>query len=127
YDIIGFDPRGVASSDPIDCLSDEELDTFIAADPSPESAAEVRALAKQTTAMGKGCLADAGALARNMSTVDVAKDLDVLRGVVGDDKLHYAGASYGTFIGSTYAELFPKRVGRLMLDGAIDPSLSSHE
>ena len=127
YDIIGFDPRGVASSDPIDCLSDEELDTFIAADPSPESASEVRELAKQTTAMGKGCLADAGALARNMSTVDVAKDLDVLRGVVGDDKLHYAGASYGTFIGSTYAELFPKRVGRLMLDGAIDPSLSSHD
>ena len=127
YDIVGFDPRGVANSDPVDCLSDEDLDAFIAEDPSPESTSEVRKLAKQTKAMGEGCLADAGALAENMSTVDVAKDLDVLRGVVGDDKLRYAGASYGTFIGSTYAELFPKRVGRLLLDGAIDPSLSAHE
>ncbi|MDN5854121.1 MAG: alpha/beta hydrolase [Actinomycetia bacterium] len=127
YDIVGFDPRGVASSDPVDCLSDEELDAYIAQDPSPETPAEVRELERQTKKMGKGCLADAGALAKNMSTVDVAKDLDVLRGIVGDDKLHFAGASYGTFIGSTYAELFPKRVGRLMLDGAIDPSLSAHE
>lgn len=127
YDIVGFDPRGVASSDPVDCLDDEELDAFIEADPTPDKAAEVRDLAKSTKAMGKGCLADAGALAENMSTVDVARDLDVLRGVVGDKTLSYLGASYGTFIGSTYAELFPKRVGRLVLDGAIDPSLTAHE
>ena len=127
YDIVGFDPRGVGTSDPVDCLSDGELDEFIAADPSPETSAEVRKLKTTTKAMGKGCLADSGALAKNMSTVDVAKDLDVLRGLVGDAKLHYAGASYGTFIGSTYAELFPKRVGRLVLDGAIDPSLSAHQ
>lgn len=127
YDIVGFDPRGVADSDPVDCLDDDELDAFIGADPTPDTAAEVRDLEKSTKAMGKGCLADAGALAKKMSTVDVASDLDVLRGVVGDKTLSYFGASYGTLIGSTYAELFPKRVGRLVLDGAIDPSLSSHE
>jgi pimeloyl-ACP methyl ester carboxylesterase len=78
-------------------------------------------------ALGQGCLRRSGDLARHMSTLEVAKDLDVLRGVLGDRKLVYFGASYGTFIGATYAELFPNRVGRMVLDGALDPSLSTIE
>ncbi|UYM03391.1 alpha/beta hydrolase [Solicola gregarius] len=127
YDIIGFDPRGVGTSDPVECVDDEELDKIVAADPDPDTSAETKAYVDSVVSMGKGCLAGSGALAENMSTIDVAKDLDVLRGLVGDELLTYAGASYGTFIGSTYAELFPKKVGRMVLDGAIDPSLSLRE
>jgi pimeloyl-ACP methyl ester carboxylesterase len=60
-----------------------------------------------------------------MSTVEVAKDVDVLRAALGDRKLTYFGASYGTAIGATYAGLFPRRVGRMVLDGALDPSIST--
>lgn len=127
YDIVGFDPRGVATSDPVDCMSDEEQDEFVAADPDPDTPAEVDEFVESTKRFGKGCLATSGKLAANMSTIDVAKDLDVLRGLVGDDRLHYAGASYGTAIGATYAELFPDRVGRMVLDGAIDPTLTPRE
>ncbi|UPK75529.1 alpha/beta hydrolase [Nocardioidaceae bacterium SCSIO 66511] len=127
YDIVGFDPRGVGESDPVDCLDDEELDELLAADPDPDTPAETKSYVGSIKEMGKGCLANSGALAEHMSTVEVAKDLDVLRGLVGDEKLTYSGASYGTFIGSTYAELFAKNVGRMVLDGAIDPSLSLRE
>lgn len=127
YDVVGFDPRGVGTSDPVDCMSDEEQDEFVAADPDPDTRAEIREFVASTKRVGKGCLAKSGKLAANMSTIDVAKDLDVLRELVGDDALQYAGASYGTSIGATYAELFPKRVGRMVLDGAVDPTLSPRE
>jgi pimeloyl-ACP methyl ester carboxylesterase len=74
---------------------------------------------------GNGCLDKSGELAAHISTEEAAKDMDVLRAVLGDGKLTYFGASYGTFLGATYADLFPKRVGRMVLDGAIDPSLST--
>ncbi len=63
----------------------------------------------------------------HVSTVEAARDMDILRAVLGDEKLTYVGASYGTFLGATYAELFPSRVGRLVLDGAMDPSLTAEE
>ena len=62
-----------------------------------------------------------GPLLEHVSTVEVARDLDVMRQLVGDKKLNYFGASYGTYIGATYAGLFPKKVGRMVLDGAVDP------
>jgi len=127
YDIVGFDPRGVGTSDPVACLSDDRLDDFIASDPDPDTAAEVQRAAALVRELGQACEQNTGALASHVSTIEVAKDLDVLRAVVGDKALHYYGASYGTYIGATYSELFPKNVGRMVLDGALDPQLSIEE
>jgi pimeloyl-ACP methyl ester carboxylesterase len=124
-DIVGFDPRGVGRSTPLDCASDKQLDTLVQSDPDPDTAAEIRYADGLLRSLGRGCLQRSGDLARHMSTLEVAKDLDILRSALGDRKLLYFGASYGTFIGATYADLFPERVGRMVLDGALDPSLST--
>jgi pimeloyl-ACP methyl ester carboxylesterase len=121
YDVIGFDPRGVARSTPIDCLSNSELDQFIAADPAPDTPAEIQQLEDIWSQYVAGCKERSGPLLGHVSTVDVAHDMDVLRALAGDPKLNYLGFSYGTYIGATYAGLFPKKVGRMALDGAIDP------
>ncbi len=125
YDVVGFDPRGVARSAPINCLSDKQLDTFLAADGSPDSAAEEQRLDRVSRAMGQGCARLKPGLTKNIGTRDAARDLDVLRSALGDRRLNYLGASYGTYLGLTYAELFPNRVGRLVLDGVLDPASSS--
>jgi pimeloyl-ACP methyl ester carboxylesterase len=127
YDIVGFDPRGVGSSTPLRCASDQQLDTVLTSDPDPDSPAEARRSQDLMRDLGRGCLRDSGDLARHISTVEVAKDLDVLRAALGDTRLTYFGASYGTFIGATYANLFPRRVGRMVLDGALDPRSTSLE
>ncbi|MGZ4475754.1 MAG: alpha/beta hydrolase [Nocardioides sp.] len=125
FDIVGFDPRGVGRSTPVQCLSDKQLDAFVATDPDPDNNAEIKASDTMLRQFGEGCLRHSGALAAHMSTVEAAKDMDVLRAVLGEDRLTYFGASYGTFLGATYAGLFPHRVGRMVLDGALDPSLST--
>ncbi|WP_432506396.1 alpha/beta hydrolase [Kineococcus arenarius] len=126
FDVVGFDPRGVGGSDPLQCLDDDEVDEFLAADPTPDDDAEVRRLQELSAQLGRGCVAS-GELAGHVDTRTAAKDLDVLRAVLGDEKLTYLGKSYGTYLGALYAEQFPQRVGRFVLDGAIDPSLSSEE
>ena len=123
FDIVGFDPRGVGESTPIDCAPDADIDAFVASDPDPDTAAEIRRSDRLLSEFGKGCVQRSGKLASHVSTLEAAKDIDVLREVLGDSKLTYFGASYGTFLGATYAEEFPKRVGRMVLDGAIDPSM----
>jgi pimeloyl-ACP methyl ester carboxylesterase len=125
FDIVGFDPRGVGRSTPLRCASTAELDHFVASDPDPETAAERRQMDRQVHRLGEGCLHDSGALARHMSTVEVAKDMDILRSALREPKLDYLGESYGTFLGATYANLFPHHVGRMVLDGAINPALSN--
>jgi pimeloyl-ACP methyl ester carboxylesterase len=125
YDVVGFDPRGVGSSDPVQCLSDDQLDRLVSSDPDPETAAARRRADQMMRAFGEGCLEHSGDLARHVSTEEVAKDLDILRAVLGDAKLTYFGASYGTAIGASYADQFPKRVGRMVLDGALDPTSSA--
>ncbi|MDX6259508.1 MAG: hypothetical protein QOH84_1196 [Kribbellaceae bacterium] len=127
FDVIGWDPRGVADSTPVRCLDTEQLDKFIATDGSPDDDAEIDALNTQAKALADGCEQRSGDLLPHVSTKDAARDIDVLRGIVGDQELYYLGMSYGTLLGATYAELFPKNVGRLVLDGAVDPSKSSEE
>ncbi|PZF79941.1 proteinase [Jiangella anatolica] len=127
YDIVGFDPRGVAGSTPIDCVDDAELDDYLAADPTPDDEAEIADMEESIQELAAGCAARSGELVPHVGTADVARDLDVLRAALGDEKLNYLGKSYGTFIGALYADQFPDRVGRLVLDGAIDPTLSGDD
>ncbi|QIG44879.1 alpha/beta hydrolase [Nocardioides anomalus] len=123
FDIVGMDPRGVGQSDPVDCLSDADMDAFLAGDPDPDTPAEELAYAASVKGFGAGCEKNSGALAAHVSTIEAARDMDVLRSALGENHLTYFGASYGTELGATYAEFFPQQVGRLVLDGAVDPTL----
>lgn len=127
YDVVGFDPRGTGSSDAVDCLTDAELDEYVAEDPDPDTAEEVAQYQHWVEAFGFGCAERSGDLAAHVTTVEAARDMDVLRAALGESEMAYFGASYGTKLGATYADLFPDRVGRLVLDGAVDLSISSRE
>ena len=127
YDIVGFDPRGVARSAPIRCLDDADMDTFLGGEPTPDTPAEEQAFIDSARAFGKACAQRNPDLIGHVSTVEVAKDMDVLRAALREDKLRYLGMSYGTLLGATYAGLFPSRVGRMVLDGVVAPDLTSAE
>ncbi|MFT4030421.1 MAG: alpha/beta hydrolase [Protaetiibacter sp.] len=125
FDVVGFDPRGVGASTPISCTTDDtELDAFIyGIVPGVRGSDDWIAAAERTNAdFGQGCLEHTGELLEHVDTVSAARDLDLLRAVLGDAKLDYLGYSYGTYLGARYAELFPEKTGRLVLDGAIDPA-----
>ena len=127
YDVVGFDPRGVARSAPVACLDDKQTDAFLAADGSPDNAAEVGQIEKLSKQFAAECEARSASVFAHIDTESAARDVDVLRAALGDEKLYWLGASYGTFLGATYADLFPTKVGRMVLDGAIDPSLTNVE
>ncbi|MFD8316467.1 alpha/beta hydrolase [Kitasatospora purpeofusca] len=125
YDLVGLDPRGVGRSAPVTCLGGERMDAYTAVDITPDDQAEVDALVAAAKEFAEGCRQRSGDRLGHLSTVEAARDLDVLRALLGDERLHYVGKSYGTFLGATYAGLFPGRTGRMVLDGAMDPSLDS--
>jgi pimeloyl-ACP methyl ester carboxylesterase len=125
YDVVGFDPRGVGSSQPVTCLDDRELDAFLGGDPTPDTKAEEQAFAAGAKAFAAKCAANGGPLLAHVSTIEVAKDMDILRAALASPKLDYLGKSYGTFLGATYADMFPKKVGRFVLDGVMAPDLTS--
>jgi pimeloyl-ACP methyl ester carboxylesterase len=132
FDIVGFDPRGVGRSTPVTCYAPgdaEYLDHFnydiISSTPgTDEWIAEVEASNQQ---FGENCLKYTGPALQYVDTVSAARDMDLLRAVLGDEKLNYLGYSYGTFLGATYAELYPKKTGRLVLDGALDPATTDFD
>ncbi|MEU9554779.1 alpha/beta hydrolase [Streptomyces fumanus] len=123
YDMVAVDPRGVARSEPVECLTGPAMDTYTQTDITPDDERETERLVDAYKTFAEGCGANAPKLLRHVSTVEAARDMDLLRAVLGDERLNYVGASYGTFLGATYAGLFPDRTGRLVLDGAMDPSL----
>ncbi|MEV4944202.1 alpha/beta hydrolase [Streptomyces sp. NPDC053755] len=127
YDIVAVDPRGVARSEPVECLTGPQMDAYTQVDQTPDDARETAALTTSFKAFAAGCGKRSGKILPHVSTVETARDMDIVRAAVGDRKLTYVGASYGTFLGATYAELFPERAGRLVLDGAMDPSLPAVE
>ena len=123
YDIVGFDPRGVNRSAPIRCLNDEETDAAYAADAKPDNDAELaQAIADAKDFVDK-CQSSNKYL-NHYSTAESARDMDILRAALGDKKLNYLGKSYGTYLGTLYAQFFPDKVGRMVLDGAVDPNIS---
>ncbi|MEU6113661.1 alpha/beta hydrolase [Streptomyces sp. NPDC047117] len=127
YDMVAMDPRGVARSEPVRCLSDQRMDAYTQVDQTPDDKAEQKKLTTAFKNFADGCKARSGKVLGHVSTVEAARDMDIFRAVLGDRKLTYVGASYGTFLGATYAGLYPSRVGRLVLDGAMDPSLTSRQ
>lgn len=127
FDIVGFDPRGVQRSEPVDCLDDSGMDAFLGQDPTPDDAAEESAFVTNAKQFAQGCLEKTGALLGHVSTQDAARDMDILRAALGEQKLDYLGKSYGTLLGSTYAGLFPEQVGRFVLDGVLPPDLTAAE
>jgi len=130
FDIIGFDPRGVGESTPVKCTKDDSgMDEFLyGITPGVRGSAQwLEAKKAQATAFVAGCQKYTGALLGHIDTRSVAKDLDVMRAVVGDTKLDYLGYSYGTFIGEVYAQEFPNKVAHMVLDGAVDPAQEGTE
>ncbi|MEV0932594.1 alpha/beta hydrolase [Streptomyces phaeochromogenes] len=127
YDMVAVDPRGVARSEPVECLTGHEMDTYTQTDTTPDNVRETGELVDAFKEFAEGCGQRSGNLLRHVSTVEAARDMDIVRAALGDEKLTYVGASYGTFLGATYAGLYPERVGRLVLDGALDPSLPARK
>ncbi|MGW5866305.1 alpha/beta hydrolase [Streptomyces sp. NPDC055239] len=123
YDMAAVDPRGVARSEPVTCLDGKQMDAYTQTDITPDDQRETTELSDSFKKFAAGCEKHSAEVLPHVSTVEAARDMDILRAALGDEKLTYVGASYGTFLGATYAGLYPDRVGRLVLDGAMDPSL----
>ncbi|GGP88477.1 alpha/beta hydrolase [Streptomyces roseolilacinus] len=121
YDLVSFDPRGVGLSDGVECLDRRELDAFFAQDATPDTAAEEKALHGGLGKYAAACEENSGRMLPHVGTENAARDMDLLRQVLGDAKLYYFGISYGTELGGVYAHLFPRRVGRAVLDAVVDP------
>ncbi len=124
FDVVGFDPRGVSRSHPLECTTDRQKDESLAESLDLATAAGRERSVADMKEFAQRCQEKNGDLARYLDTVSAARDLDILRAVLGDKKLSYLGYSYGSFLGTTYAQLFPKNVGRLVLDGILDGSYS---
>ncbi|MET9834065.1 alpha/beta hydrolase [Streptomyces sp. NPDC006385] len=125
YDLVSWDPRGVGASEGVRCRSDKEIENSESVDITPDTPAEETAYFRDAAAFGKGCQKSAGTLLAHVSTTDTARDMDLMRQILGDTKMHYFGISYGTELGGVYAHLFPRKVGRLILDAVTDPSADS--
>lgn len=129
FDVVGFDPRGVGRSTGVTCYDAADMDNYLYSLSSNTrgSDAWIAEMSDSARAFGEACATETGPMLEHVDTESAARDLDMLRAVLGDDKLYYLGYSYGTFLGAVYAELFPGKTGRLVLDGAIDPSTSNFE
>jgi pimeloyl-ACP methyl ester carboxylesterase len=122
FDVIGWDPRGTHASSPVKCFtSDAEADAFWKGVALPSTPADSDAFAAKMGDLAHRCGAVMGPLLSHISTADTVRDLDALRAAVGEEKITYAGLSYGTVIGQMYANMFPQRVRAMMLDGLVDP------
>ena len=127
FDIVGVDPRGVGGSEPVECLTDRQIDAIFAADGTPDTPQEVRRVIDDSSSIAQSCDENASDVWRYMDTVTTARDMDIVRAVLDQPVLNYLGKSYGTAIGATYAELFPHRVGRMILDGVLPIDMSQEE
>ena len=126
WDIIGFDPRGVGKSDPLECFSNSELDELNVLDNTPDTPQE-ESLHRKWESIDDMCVEKYGDELQNYSTEYAARDMDLIRESLGDEKLTFVGISYGTHLGAAYATLFPENVRAMVLDGAVDREGDSEE
>ncbi|GAA3824515.1 alpha/beta hydrolase [Streptomyces chiangmaiensis] len=127
YDLVSFDPRGVGRSSPVICKNDQQLDAFFQQDATPDTAAELTTYLSNTKQFNSACAVNSGKVLPYVRTTDTARDMDLMRKVLGDARLHYFGISYGTELGGVYAHLFPKNVGRAVLDAVVDPTQNAKQ
>jgi pimeloyl-ACP methyl ester carboxylesterase len=130
FDIVSFDPRGVGSSKPIRCISAADADTLYAADPTADGAAELPAFYDGTAwpvDLEQGCIDRNGSWLAAVGTRNVARDLDQVRNALGNDTLDFLGFSYGTVIAAVYAQMYPERVGRFVLDSPVNLSVTPEQ
>ena len=127
YDVVGFDSRGVYRSEGITCLDDKDLDKYLSGTAEPSSEGTDDEPVDWAARAAEACEANSGDILPYLDTLSTARDMDVLRAALGEDQLDYLGYSYGTYLGSSYAELYPDRVGRFVLDGAVDPTLTRQQ
>jgi pimeloyl-ACP methyl ester carboxylesterase len=127
FDLVTWDPRGVAASTPITCVDGAQLDAYLALDTVLDDSKEKQAAIDAAKNFAAGCEAKSGDLLPFMDSMSTAHDMDQIRIAVGDAKLTYLGFSYGTYIGQWYAHLFPDRVRALSLDGVVDPTVSAND
>jgi pimeloyl-ACP methyl ester carboxylesterase len=123
YDIVSWDPRGVGQSTAVQCFASQAAENAFLGqyDSFPTGPTQQRAYIAKWREFGKICAPRGGALLKYLSTANTARDLNLLRQAFGQAKLDYLGLSYGTLLGATYANLFPHRVGRMVLDGNVAP------
>ncbi|MFF7210692.1 alpha/beta hydrolase [Streptomyces sp. NPDC008238] len=126
YDLVAVDPRGVGESTPVDCDTDTPATPMGFGLRVSGDAAGIADSYDAFRDLAEACEKQAGELLPHLGTPDAARDMDVVRALLGDERLHYLGYSYGTYLGATYAELFPSRVGRMVLDGAVDPAIDGY-
>ncbi|MEU1286389.1 alpha/beta hydrolase [Kitasatospora sp. NPDC005856] len=122
YDLVSFDPRGVGASAGVACLDDRAMDAATAADGTPETPEAVKVLDDGNARFVAACEHNSGAVLPFVDTESAARDMDLMRQALGDEKLSYFGISYGTQLGGVYAHLFPQQVGRVVLDSVVDPT-----
>ncbi|MFH9861836.1 alpha/beta hydrolase [Streptomyces sp. NPDC017202] len=122
YDLVSFDPRGVGRSAGVRCENDQQLDAHLQQDMTPDDAAERGTLLDSTKKFNAACAKKSKRMLPHVRTTDAARDMDLMRQVLGDDRLHYFGISYGTELGGVYAHLFPKNLGRAVFDAVVDPT-----
>lgn len=124
FDVVGFDPRGTNFSDNVRCwknLGGQATALEGMNVPYPETVKETRAFVRSSKAYGKACSTTGKPLSASMSTAEVARDMDVMRRMVGDKQLTYLGFSYGSYLGTVYANMFPDRIRAVAIDGVLDP------
>ncbi|MEU7108293.1 alpha/beta hydrolase [Streptomyces sp. NPDC046215] len=122
YDFVGFDPRGVGHSAPISCVDPQKFVAAPKADPVPDSEADKRAQRKLAREYADGCAERSGDLLPYLTTMNTARDIDVVRAALGEKKLNYLGVSYGTYLGAVYGTLFPDHVRRMVVDSVVSPA-----
>lgn len=125
FDILGWDPRGVGQSDPIRCLNNKQKDALVNLNATPTTPAEIATFTAAQKAFALACKTKNPKTYDHVGTVAAAHDMDIIRAVIGEKSMYYLGFSYGTYLGAWYAEQFPKRITRMVLDGAINPALDN--
>jgi pimeloyl-ACP methyl ester carboxylesterase len=127
FDLVSWDPRGVAASTPVTCVDGPTLDAYLALDTVLDDPQEKQTLVQSDKNFASACESRSGDLLPYMDSASTARDMDQIRTAVGDAKLTYLGFSYGTFIGQWYAHLFPQNIRAMSLDGVVDPSVTAND